>query len=152
MPTDDTRSLETSYTSHRMSPNPFDTAHHGGSDGSAASRRTTHSMAGASTRQFDVTEGIDVGLFEAVVLAKMSARKYEEELKYCFSLLEDSYYEGFITKESLAKAAQAVEEPLTETEIKEMFNALVTGVPTAAIDFSTFVKIQNASKAVQEES
>lgn len=107
-----------------------------------------HSGGGTATTASvrDNDDGVDVELFEEVVLRRLNGRSYEEELAFAFSLLEDKYYPGFITKESLKRAAMETEEPLTEAEVLEMFDIMVTGVPTAAVDINTFSAIQDAAR------
>lgn len=90
-------------------------------------------------------------VFEHVVLMKLNSRSYADELASTFALLEDKYYPGFVTKESLLRAAAETEEPLTEAEVVEMFDPLVTGVPTAAVDFQTFCNIQAAARKLEEQ-
>ncbi|KPI87015.1 putative caltractin [Leptomonas seymouri] len=100
--------------------------------------------------QFDSSEGIDVEVFEQVVLRRLQHRSYEEELAFTFALLEDPAYVGFITKESLRRVAAESGEPLTEAEIAEMFDNLVTGAPTAAVDLSTFTDLQLAARKAED--
>lgn len=113
------------------------------------SRAMSSGMTMVSTMQWqeeDETGSVTPDIFERVVLTKLSARCYAEELQTTFGLLEDKLYPGFITRESLVNAAAEIEEPLTEMEINEMFDPLVTGVPTAAVDFEAFSKIQTAAR------
>lgn len=100
----------------------------------------------------DNSDGVDIEVFEQVVFRKVNSRTYEEELSFAFALLEDKYYPGFITKESLKRAAAVTEETLTEAEIEEMFDSLVTNVPSAAIDFATFTGIQMAARRMEDQA
>lgn len=100
--------------------------------------------------QLDSSEGIDMDVFEQVVLRKLQHSSYEEELAHTFALLEDPTYAGFITRESVRRAAAETGEPLTEAEITEMFDTLVTGVPTAAVDLSTFTDLQLAARKMED--
>ncbi|KPA80227.1 putative caltractin [Leptomonas pyrrhocoris] len=102
------------------------------------------------SHQLDSSEGIDMEVFEQVVLRKLQHRSYEEELAYTFALLEDSTYAGFITKESVRRAAAEAGEPLTEAEIVEMFDTVVTGAPTAAVDLSAFIDLQLAARKAED--
>lgn len=113
------------------------------------SRATSSGVPAMSSMQWqeeDETGSVTPDIFESVVLTKLSARSYAEELQTTFELLEDKLYPGFITRESLVNAASEIEEPLTEMEINEMFDPLVTGVPTAAVDFEAFSKLQTAAR------
>lgn len=103
----------------------------------------------ALPQKMDFSEGIDIDIFVQVVLRKLNSRSYEEELAFTFSLLEDKSYTGFITRESLHSAAATSGEPLTEAEVHEMFDSLVTGVPTAAVDLATFTELQIAAKKLE---
>lgn len=116
--------------------------------GSSQGRRTIASSGRLTTAAAaaDAIDGIDLELFEETVLLKLNDRSEEEEQRYAFGLLEDKYYAGFITKESLSRAAMEVDEPLTEAELTEMFHHLVTGVPTAAVDYTTFAAMQEAAQ------
>ncbi|KAH9582091.1 EF-hand domain [Trypanosoma melophagium] len=105
------------------------------------------SKAQASSGEQDT---VDETLFVAVVLKTLSRRTYEQELIFTFHLLEDKNYPGFITKESLKKAAAEMEECLTEQEVNEMFDKLVTGVPTPALDFTTFSTILETARRSEE--
>ncbi|CBZ26094.1 putative caltractin [Leishmania mexicana MHOM/GT/2001/U1103] len=98
----------------------------------------------------DSSEGIDLDVFEQIVLRKLKYRSYEEELAYTFALLEDKSYPGFITKESVRRIAAETGEPLTEAEIAEMFDPLVTGVSTAAVDLSTFTDLQLKARKAED--
>ncbi|CAM44016.1 putative caltractin [Leishmania braziliensis MHOM/BR/75/M2904] len=98
----------------------------------------------------DSSEGIDLDVFEQIVLRKLKHRNYEEELAYTFALLEDKSYLGFITKESVRRAATETGEALTEAEIAEMFDPLVTGVSTAAVDLSTFTDLQLKARKAED--
>ncbi|KAL7695021.1 caltractin [Lotmaria passim] len=104
----------------------------------------------SQAHQLDSSEEIDVEVFEQVVLRKLQHRSYEEELAYTFALLEDSTYTGFITKESVRRVAAKTGEPLTEAEIAEMFDTLVTGAPTAAVDLPTFTDLQLAARKAED--
>ncbi|CBH15761.1 caltractin, putative [Trypanosoma equiperdum] len=81
---------------------------------------------------------VDPQLFAAVVLKTLNRRTQEQELLFTFRLLEDKDYPGFITKDSLKRASADIDEHLTDQEVNEMFDKLVTGVSAAAIDFVTF--------------
>ncbi|KAG5490121.1 hypothetical protein JKF63_00240 [Porcisia hertigi] len=98
----------------------------------------------------DGSDGIDLEVFEQLVLRKLNHRSYEEELTYTFELLEDKSFAGFITKESIRQAAVETREPLTEAEIAEMFDPLVTGVPTAALDLSAFIDLQLKARKAED--
>ncbi|CAG9583775.1 putative caltractin [Leishmania major strain Friedlin] len=98
----------------------------------------------------DSSDGIDLDVFEQMVLRKLKHRSYEEELTYTFALLEDKSYPGFITKESVRRIAAETGEPLTEAEIAEMFDPLVTGVSTAAVDLSTFTDLQLKARKAED--
>ncbi|KAK7199964.1 caltractin [Novymonas esmeraldas] len=117
---------------------------------SAAAARNQARFVSPHSHQLDSSEGIDVDVFEQIVLRKLKHRSYEEELAYTFALLEDKSYLGFITKESVRRAAAETGEPLTEAEIAEMFDPLVTGVPTAAVDLSTFTDLQLAARKAED--
>lgn len=114
------------------------------------SASNTTRVQASHAHQLDSSEGIDVDVFEQVVLRKLQHRSYEEELAHTFALLEDSTYTGFITKESVRRAAVETGEPLTEAEIAEMFDTLVTGAPTAAVDLSTFTDLQLAARKAED--
>lgn len=118
--------------------------------GAAASGLHQSRFVSPHSHQLDSSEGIDVDVFEQVVLRKLKHRSYEEELAYTFALLEDKSYLGFITKESVRRCATETGEPLTEAEIAEMFDPLVTGVPTAAVDLSTFTDLQLAARKAED--
>lgn len=115
-----------------------------------ASASATTRIPNVHAHQLDSSEDIDVDVFEQVVLRKLQHRSYEEELAYTFALLEDTTYAGFITKESVRRAAAETGEPLTEAEIAEMFDTLVTGAPTAAVDLSTFTDLQLAARKAED--
>ncbi|EPY31898.1 caltractin [Strigomonas culicis] len=128
-------------------PQPSGVVHSGSDGGSSQVPRTVSSerISGAAAAA-DAIDGIDLELFEQTVLMKLHDRSEEQEQRYAFSLLEDQYYPGFITKDSLARAAVDVDEPLTDVELNEMFHHLVTGVPTAAVDYTTFAALQEAAQ------
>lgn len=110
---------------------------------------TSPRQAPLNWKEEEDTSNVTADVFEHVVQLKLNSRSYADELASTFALLEDKYYPGFITKESLLRAAAETEEPLTDTEIAEMFDPLVTGVPSAAVDFQTFCSIQNAARKVE---
>ncbi|RNF26581.1 caltractin [Trypanosoma conorhini] len=119
----------------------------GSGDPSRRSNVQDSPMAQSPNREHDV---VDATLFVAVVLKTLNRRTYEQELLFTFHLLEDKNYPGFITKESLKRAAGEMEERLTDQEINEMFDKLVTGVSTAAVDFTTFSSILEAAKSTDD--
>ncbi|CCW60106.1 unnamed protein product [Phytomonas sp. EM1] len=94
------------------------------------------------------SDGVDIEVFEQVVMRKLNSRSQQEELLFAFELLEDKVYPGYITKESLKRAAAESGEPLTDAEVTEMFDVAVTGVPTPAVDFNTFSIIQSAARKI----
>ncbi|GET93320.1 caltractin, putative [Leishmania tarentolae] len=98
----------------------------------------------------DSSEGIDLDVFEQMLLSMLKHRSYEEELAYTFALLEDKAYPGFITKESVRHIAAETGDPLTEGEIAEMFDPLVTGVSAAAVDLSTFTDLQLKARKAED--
>ncbi|CCW66926.1 unnamed protein product [Phytomonas sp. Hart1] len=93
-------------------------------------------------------DGVDIEVFEQVVMRKLNSHSQQEELLFAFGFLEDKSYPGYITKESLKRAAAESGEPLTDAEIAEMFDVSVTGVPTPAVDFNTFSVIQSSSRKI----
>lgn len=105
---------------------------------------------GGEQKKVEHAEEIDVEIFELVVQQRLALRSQEEEMAFTFDLLEDKQYLGYITKDSLKRAAAASGEALTDAEITEMFDALVTGVSTAAVDFATFTAIQAAAQSAEE--
>eukprot|EP00796_Vickermania_ingenoplastis_P005165 gene5165-3713_t len=136
--------------SDMMSPRPGDEDF----DASPLQSKSTTGTSGATGMTWKVeedSESVSPEVFEHVVLMKLNARSYADELASTFVLLEDKYYPGFITKESLMRTAAETEEPLTEAEVLEMFDPLVTGVPTAAVDFQTFCNIQAAARKLEEQ-
>lgn len=124
----------------------------GGNSGVVSARSVTMSPTSVLSNMQWPEEGESINvtpeIFERVVLAKLNARSYADKLQTTFGLLEDKLYPGFITRESLVNAAAEIDEPLTDMEIAEMFDPLVTGVPTAAVDFETFSNIQHAAQNV----
>lgn len=94
----------------------------------------------------------DVGViqlndFEDLVMSRLKGRSFQEETTRAFKLLEDKELNGFITKESLRKAALSVGEKLSDAELADMFDALVTGnTKEQAVDFATFCSIQYAAE------
>ncbi|KAG5465551.1 hypothetical protein CUR178_00256 [Leishmania enriettii] len=117
---------------------------------SAAAARSQNRFVSSHSLLLDSSEGIDLDVFEQIILRKLKHRGYEEELAYTFALLEDKSYAGFITKESVRRAAAETGESLTEAEIAEMFDPLVTGVSTAAVDLSTFTDIQLKARKAED--
>ncbi|ORC92929.1 caltractin [Trypanosoma theileri] len=111
---------------------------------------TVKSLDVSKTQTSTEHDTVDENLFVAVVLKMLSRRTYEQELLFTFHLLEDKNYPGFITKESLKKAAAEMEECLTDQEVNEMFDKLVTGVPTPALDFTTFSTILETARRSEE--
>ncbi|KAG5489395.1 hypothetical protein GH5_00264 [Leishmania sp. Ghana 2012 LV757] len=117
---------------------------------SAAAARSQNRFVSSHSHLLDSSEGIDLDVFEQIILRKLKHRGYEEELAYTFALLEDKSYIGFITKESVRRAAAETGESLTEAEIAEMFDPLVTGVSTAAVDLSTFTDVQLKARKAED--
>ncbi|KAG5488649.1 hypothetical protein JIQ42_00261 [Leishmania sp. Namibia] len=117
---------------------------------SAAAARSQNRFVSSHSHLLDSSEGIDLDVFEQIILRKLKHRSYEEELAYTFALLEDKSYIGFITKESVRRAAAETGESLTEAEIAEMFDPLVTGVSTAAVDLSTFTDVQLKARKAED--
>ncbi|ESS63808.1 caltractin [Trypanosoma cruzi Dm28c] len=95
-------------------------------------------------------DAVDSSLFVAVVLKTLNRHTYEQELLFTFHLLEDKKYPGFITKDSLKKAAAEMEEHLTDQEVNEMFDKLVTGISSSAVDFTTFTSVLEAAKRMDD--
>ena len=89
---------------------------------------------------------IDRAEFEAMVLERMKGRSFQEETARAFKLLEDKEMPGYVTKESLRRVAQEAGEKLTDAELAEMFDILVTGQAAHAVDFATFCAIQFAAE------
>ena len=58
---------------------------------------------------------------------------------------------GYITIDSVRRAAADVGEKLTEAELAEMFDVMVTGQKTPAIDFPTFCSIQFAAENLNHQ-
>lgn len=106
------------------------------------------SIIGMNWLEDEGSDNVSPELFEMVVRMKLNSKSDDDELVSAFALLEDKYYPGFVTKESVLKAAAEADEPLTEAEVNEMFDPLVTGVPSAAIDFQKFCEIQKAAQEV----
>lgn len=89
---------------------------------------------------------IDRNEFQTMVLERIKGRSFQEEAARAFKLLEDHDLPGYITKESIRKASAETGETLSEADITEMFDQLVTGQPAAAVDFPTFCSIQFAAE------
>ena len=111
---------------------------------------------------------IDRQEFEQMVLERMQGRSFQEETARAFKLLEDKDQPSFVTRESVRRVAQEVffgvhlvplthththththcqaGEKLTEEELNEMFDTLVTGLSTGAVDYSSFCAIQYAAE------
>ncbi|KAG8343508.1 EF hand domain [Trypanosoma vivax] len=89
---------------------------------------------------------VDAQLFVAVVMKTLNRRTREQELLFTFQLLEDKEYPGFITKESLKRASADIDEQLTDQEISEMLDKVVTGIATPAIDFVAFTSLMEAAR------
>ncbi|KAG5464075.1 hypothetical protein LSCM1_00255 [Leishmania martiniquensis] len=117
---------------------------------SAAAARSQSRFISSHSHLLDSSEGIDLDVFEQIILRKLMHRSYEEELAFTFALLEDKSYIGFITKESVRRTAAETGESLTEAEIAEMFDPLVTGVSTAAVDLSTFTELQLKARKAED--
>ena len=94
----------------------------------------------------DHNGAIDKNEFETMVLERLKGRSFQEETARAFKLLEDPNALGTITKESLRKAAAECGEKLSEEDINEMFDTLVTGHPSPVVDFPTFCSIQFAAE------
>ncbi len=90
---------------------------------------------------------IDRNEFESMVLERMKGRSIQEETARAFKLLEDKDMPGFVTKESVRRVAQEAGEKLSEAELNEMFDAMVTGHHSASVDFPTFCSIQYAAES-----
>ena len=89
---------------------------------------------------------IDLSEFETLVMERLKGRGVQEETSRAFKLLEDKDVPGFVTRESLRKAALSIGEKIPEAELLEMFDQLVTGQSTPAVDFATFCSIQYAAE------
>ena len=89
---------------------------------------------------------IDRTEFQTMVLERIKGKSFQEEAARAFRLLEDPDLPGYITKESVRRAAQETGEKLSEAELSEMFDQLVTGQAAAAVDFPTFCSIQFAAE------
>lgn len=113
------------------------------------SKSSGPASSGVNWKEEEESDNVTPEVFEHVVLMKLNSRSYADELTSTFAMLEDKYFPGFITKESLTRAAAETDEPLTEAEVAEMFDPLVTGVPTAAVDFQTFCNIQGAARKLE---
>ena len=94
----------------------------------------------------DSNGAIDRQEFETMVLERLKGRTFQEETARAFKLLEDPDAQGTITKDSLRRAAAECGEKLTEDDINEMFDTLVTGHPSPVVDFPTFCSIQFAAE------
>lgn len=84
--------------------------------------------------------------FESLVVSRLKGRGLQEEMSRAFKLLEDKDMPGYITRESMRKAAGSIGEKISEVELAEMFDQLVTGQATQAVDFATFCSIQYAAE------
>lgn len=89
---------------------------------------------------------IDRNEFESMVLERMKGRSIQEETQRAFRLLEDKDVPGFITRESIRRVAAEAGEKLSEAELDEMFDAMVTGQTASAVDYPTFCSIQYAAE------
>lgn len=98
----------------------------------------------------DHNGGIDRNEFEQMVLERMKGRSFQEETTRAFKLLEDKDMPGFVTKESVRAVAAEAGEKLSEAELAEMFDVIVTGQQAAAVDFPTFCSIQYAAENAEE--
>jgi Ca2+-binding EF-hand superfamily protein len=85
--------------------------------------------------------------FTTMVMERLKGRTFQEETARAFKLLEDPNAAGAITKDSLRRAAAECGERLTEDDINEMFDTLVTGNPSPVVDFATFCSIQFAASS-----
>jgi Ca2+-binding EF-hand superfamily protein len=94
----------------------------------------------------DHNGSIDRGEFEGMVLERMKGRSFDDEMNRAFKLLEDTEMPGFVTRESVRRVAQDAGEKLSEAELSEMFDVIVTGQQAAAVDFPTFCSIQSAAE------
>lgn len=96
---------------------------------------------------------IDRAGFESMVLERLRGRGFQEETARAFKLLEDAAMPGYITRDSLRRAAVECGERLTEEELAEMFALAVTGLGAPSVDFATFYSIQYAAQhGVDEEA
>lgn len=94
----------------------------------------------------DGSGSIELAEFESMVMERMRGRSFHEETAKAFNYLEDKSMPGFVTRESLRKAADDVGEKLTDVELNEMFDVLVTGQSSQAIDFATYCIVQQAAE------
>lgn len=94
----------------------------------------------------DGSGAIDVQEFETLVMERLKGRGLQEESSRAFKLLEDKEMPGYITRESLRRAVMSVGEKISDAELSEMFDQLVTGQTSHAVDFATFCAIQNAAE------
>lgn len=94
----------------------------------------------------DHNGSIDRGEFETMVLERMKGRSFQEETARAFKLLEDKDMPGFVTRDSLRRVAAEAGEKLSDAELSEMFDVLVTGQMAPAVDFATFCSIQYAAE------
>lgn len=94
----------------------------------------------------DHSGAIDRSEFEAMVLERMKGRSFQEETARAFKLLEDKDLPGYVTRDSVRRVAQEAGEKLSDAELNEMFDIIVTGQQTAAVDFPTFCSIQYAAE------
>jgi Ca2+-binding EF-hand superfamily protein len=94
----------------------------------------------------DGSGSIDLVEFETMVLERMRGRSFQEETAKAFAYLEDRSMPGFVTRESVRKAADEIGEKLTDVELNEMFDVLVTGQTSQAIDFATYCTVQQAAE------
>lgn len=98
----------------------------------------------------DHNGSIDRGEFESMVLERMRGRSFQEDTTRAFKLLEDKDMPGHVTRESLRRVAAECGEKLTDADLAEMFDALVTGQQVAAVDFATFCSIQFAAENIDK--
>lgn len=94
----------------------------------------------------DKSGEVDREEFSVMVMERLKGRTFQEETARAFKLLEDPNAAGTITKDSLRRAAAECGERLTEDDINEMFDTLVTGHPSPVVDFPTFCSIQFAAE------
>jgi Ca2+-binding EF-hand superfamily protein len=89
---------------------------------------------------------ISLGEFEDLVLDRIRGHSFQDETQRAFKLFEDRELPGFVTKDSLRRAAADIGEKISEVELAEMFDPMVTGQGAQAIDFATFSAIQYAAE------
>ncbi|MEM0150155.1 MAG: EF-hand domain-containing protein [Candidatus Micrarchaeaceae archaeon] len=102
----------------------------------------------ALMRRYDKGSSGEITLaeFEALVIERLRGRSLQDEVSRAFKLLEDKETPGFITRESLRRAAASVGEKISDAELVEMFDQLVAGHTSHAVDFATFSSIQFAAE------